>query len=210
MAQRIGIVGGTFNPVHIAHLVIADRFAEQMQLDRVLLVPAYRSPFKLGETDGIENSDKHRLAMLELSIAGMPHCSVSTIETDRQGISYTIDTLRALEADYQQHGTSAELFLLIGGDQAAAFTKWRAWQEILTIAQLCMARRPHTIPADVEQAIAYTLTTDERTPQWIHAPLLAISSTEIRDRVRADKSIRHLVPHDVEAYIYHHNLYSTP
>ncbi len=207
MAERVGIIGGTFNPVHVAHLIIADRFAEQMQLDRVLFVPAYRSPFKLADADNIESTDHHRVAMLRIALESMPHSSISTIELERQGVSYTIDTLRTLQHEYAERSVKAELFLLIGGDQAAAFTKWRSWQEILSIAQLCIARRPHTIPQDVEMAIAYSLATEERTPQWIQAPLLAISSTEIRERLQVGMSIRHLVPQGVEAYLHAHNLY---
>jgi nicotinate-nucleotide adenylyltransferase len=207
MKQRIGIVGGTFNPVHIAHLIIADRFAEQMALDRVLFVPTFRSPFKLADTDIQEDSDKHRLAMLKLALEGMPYCSVSTIEIDRQGVSYTIDTVRSIKEEYQAQSQPVELFLLIGGDQAAAFTKWRLWEEILEQAQLCIARRPHTIPKDVETAMTYNLTTEQRVPQWIESPLLAISSTEIRERLQEGRSIKHLVPATVETYLHAHNLY---
>lgn len=207
MIERVGIVGGTFNPVHIAHLIIADRFAEQMALDKVLFVPAFRSPFKLADSEIAEASNQHRLTMLALALAGMPYCSVSTIEIERQGVSYTIDTLRAIKDEYNQQSKSVELFLLIGGDQAAAFTKWRLWEEILGQAQLCIARRPHTIPKDVETAMTYSLTTEQSVPQWIQAPLLAISSTEIRERLREGRSIKHLVPSAVEAYLLDHHLY---
>lgn len=204
MKQRIGIIGGSYNPVHLAHLIIADRFAEQMKLDRIFLVPTYRSPFKL-EKDGTEvASAEHRTAMLRLAVEYYPQFEIDTVEIHREGVSYTIDTVRYFKEQYPD----AELFLLIGSDQAAAFTKWKDWQEIIHQVRLCVARRPHTIPPEVERILSFTLSDDEGEPQWIDAPLMAFSSTDIRFRVSNGHSIKFVVPWKVEQYIYEHGLYA--
>ncbi len=204
MKQRIGIIGGSYNPVHIAHLIIADRFAEQMQLDQTFLIPAFRSPFKL-EEDGTDiASAEHRTAMLRLALEYYPQFQVDTVELERGGVSYTIDTIRY----FRDRFPDAELFLLIGSDQAAAFTKWKDWQEIIRQVQLCIARRPHTIPHEVEHVISFTLSDEKGEPFWIDAPLMAFSSTDIRRRVAGGRSIKFVVPWKIEQYIYEHKLYA--
>ncbi|MFY8000685.1 MAG: nicotinate (nicotinamide) nucleotide adenylyltransferase [Candidatus Kapaibacteriota bacterium] len=202
--MKIGIIGGSYNPPHIAHLIIADRFTEQMGLDFTYFVPAYRSPFKITEDSFELTTSEQRLDMLRLAIESNEKFEVDTVEIDREGVSYTIDTLNYFRDKF---GDDAEFFLLVGGDQAAAFTKWKDWEEITQRVQLCIARRPHTIAPDVERAIAFHLSTDERSPVWIEAPILAVSSTEVRSRISAGESIHYLVPENVRQYIYHNNLY---
>ncbi len=201
--MNIGIIGGSYNPPHIAHLVIADRFAEQMELDRTYFVPAYRSPFKLNDDSAEITTAEQRVDMLRLAIERNPTFEIETAEMEREGVSYTIDTI----GFFRQRFPEARLFLLVGGDQAAAFTKWKNWQEILHAVQLCIARRPYTSAPEVERAITFHLTVDDKQPVWIEAPILAISSTEIRERVAAGRSIRFLVPTTVERYIHTHGLY---
>jgi nicotinate-nucleotide adenylyltransferase len=205
--MKIGIIGGSYNPPHIAHLIIADRFTEQMGLDFTFFVPAYRSPFKLAEDSPESTTSVQRLDMLRLAIESNEKFEVDTFEIDRESVSYTIDTLNYFR---EKFGADAEFFLLVGGDQAAAFTKWKDWEEIITRVQLCIARRPYTISPDVERAIAFHLSTDERSPVWIEAPILAVSSTEVRSRVSKGQSIHYLVPEAVRQYIYHNNLYDNP
>ncbi len=201
--MKIGIIGGSYNPPHIAHLIIADRFTEQMGLDKTFFVPAYRSPFKLGD-DSIETTTSaQRLDMLRLALRQHPQFDAETFEVDREGVSYTIDTVHYFQAKFPY----AELFLLVGGDQAAAFTKWKHWQEILRIVQLCIARRPYTISPEVEWAIAFHLSVADKLPKWIEAPVIALSSTEIRSRIVNGQSIRFLVPEAVEQYIFENGLY---
>lgn len=202
--MKIGIIGGSYNPPHIAHLIIADRFTEQMGLDFTYFVPAYRSPFKIADDSLESTTTEQRLDMLRLAIESNEKFEVDTFEIDRAGVSYTIDTLNYFR---EKFGSEAEFFLLVGGDQAAAFTKWKDWEEIIARVQLCIARRPHTIAPDVERAIAFHLSTDERSPVWIDAPILAVSSTEIRSRVSEGQSVHYLVPESVRQYIYHNNLY---
>ncbi len=203
--MNIGIIGGSYNPPHIAHLIIADRFAEQMQLDYVYFVPAYRSPFKIADDAADSSTAQQRLDMLNLATESNRRFGVDTFEVEREEVSYTVDTVSYF---HNKFGDKARLHLLVGGDQAAAFTKWRDWQEILRRVQLCIARRPYTISPDVERAIAFHLSIESRSPVWIEAPILAVSSTEIRERVAAGQSISYLVPESVEQYIYHNGLYS--
>lgn len=205
--MKIGIIGGSYNPPHIAHLIIADRFTEQMKLDVTFFVPAYRSPFKIMDDSIDFGTSGQRLEMLNLAIESNEKFEVDTVEIDREGVSYTIDTVRYFQ---EKFGAEAELHLLVGGDQAAAFTRWKDWQEIVDCVQLCIARRPHTIAPDVERAIAFHLATDARSPVWIEAPILAVSSTEVRQRVANNQSIHYLVPENVRQYIYHNNLYKMP
>lgn len=202
--MNIGIIGGSYNPPHLAHLIIADRFAEQMNLDYVYFVPAYRSPFKITDDSADSSTTQQRLDMLDLATESNRKFGVDTFEIERAEVSYTIDTVKYFQ---EKCGDKARLHLLVGGDQAAAFTKWREWQEILRRVQLCIARRPYTISPDVERAIAFHLSIDNRSPIWIEAPILAVSSTEVRERVAAGQSIRYLVPESVEQYIYHNGLY---
>lgn len=199
--MRIGIIGGSFNPIHIAHLIIADRFVDQMHLDACYFVPTARSPFKVD--DPMLASADDRLAMVRLATEQHPQFHVSDIEVQRGGISYTIDTVAAMQA---QHPGS-ELFILIGSDQAIEFVRWHRWQDLLRSAQLCVVRRPFLLTPEMEERMNETLTVDGRTPTWISAPLLEISSTDIRMRVRNGKSINYLTTKAVRDYINEHGLY---
>lgn len=199
--QRIGIFGGSFNPIHIAHLIVAEQFVEALELDTCLFVPAARSPFK--ENDASYVSDAHRLAMVRLAVAENPSFDVSDVELARGGVSYTIDTV----CEMQQRYPNAKLFLLIGTDQALMFKQWNRWAEILQRTQVCIVRRPvHGVDVD-EAAVSRQLTLDGSSPMWIDAPYLAISSTDIRNRVRAARSVRYLTPTSVAAFIDQHGLY---
>lgn len=203
-AHRIGIIGGSYNPIHIAHLVIAEQFAEQMNLDQVWFVPAYRSPFKLGDDGAVLATPEQRLEMLRLAVERNPRFRVSDVELRREGISWTVDTVHHFASLFPQ----AELFLLIGGDQAAAFTRWRAWQEIASMVRLCIARRPFSMPPEVERGLVYHLTVDaNKAPVWIDSPQMHISSTDIRQRLAAGRSVRYLVTEPVRQYIEAAGLY---
>lgn len=199
--MRIGIIGGSFNPIHIAHLIIADRFCDQVALDRCIFVPAAQSPFKINDANLA--SAEHRLAMVELAIAQHPRFSASDIEIKRGGVSYTIDTIRTIQAQNPE----ASVSLLIGSDQAIEFVRWREWQSICREAQLCIVRRPFLLTPEMEQRISENLTVDGNTPIWITAPLLELSSTEIRQRVAAGMSINYLTVKAVRDFIFSQGLY---
>ena len=199
--MNIGILGGSFNPIHVGHLVIAERFTEQMQLHTCLFVPAATSPFKQDDPSAVSAS--HRLAMVRLAIATYPQFDVCTVELERGGISYTIDTVRAIAATHP----GARVHLLIGADQAMAFQRWRDWQALLRETQVCIVRRPSLITPDEELQLAHTLTIDGVAPVWITAPLMEVSSTEIRRRVLAGEPIDDLTVDAVRDYIFLHGLY---
>ncbi len=190
--MRIGIFGGSFDPVHLAHLVLAEQCREQARLDRVLFVLAPRPPHKLDKTI---TAYRHRREMLELAIAGYPVFQISDLERDRTGPSYTVDTLRELHQ--QQAGN--EFFLIIGSDSLRDMPLWREPEEIAKLATLLVVERPDAaIPGDL--SIPFRV-------QRIQSPLLEISSTDIRQRVQAGHSIRYLTPRAVECYVEAHGLY---
>jgi nicotinate-nucleotide adenylyltransferase len=199
--MNVGIIGGSFNPIHIAHLIIADRFVDQMELDMCYFVPAYRSPFKVG--DNLLAPAEDRLAMVQNATQQHDKFRVSDVELERGGISYTIDTVQHFRDKYP----GANVSLLIGSDQAVEFVRWKDWQEICRLAQLCIVRRPFLLTPEMEERMTDLLTVDDRAPVWIGAPLLEISSTDIRRRVREGKSINYLTVKSVRDHIERNGLY---
>jgi nicotinate-nucleotide adenylyltransferase len=200
--MRIGIIGGSFNPIHIAHLIIADRFCDQVDLDQCMFVPAAHSPFKID--DQSLAAPEHRLAMVRLAIEQHPRFTVNDVELRRGGVSYSIDTIRSVQQAYPE----ASISLLIGSDQAVEFVRWREWESICREAQLCIVRRPFLLTPEMEERISETLTVDGRAPVWITAPLLEISSTEVRQRVASGRSINYLTVKAVRDYILEWGLYT--
>ena len=197
--QRLGIFGGTFDPIHLGHLVIAEEARASLDLDGVLFIPARVSPFKLGQATA---SADNRLRMVELAIADNPAFQASRLEIEREGPSYTVDTLRQLRAFY---GPQPELFLLMGTDSLATIASWHEAQELVKLAWIAAYARPG-VPLDLVEL-------DRQVPGLAAATRLLddvkldISSTDIRSRVRAERTIRYLVPPSVEAYIRQHGLY---
>jgi nicotinate-nucleotide adenylyltransferase len=200
--MRIGIIGGSFNPIHIAHLIFAVRFCDQMELDRCIFVPAAQSPFKIN--DASLASGQHRGAMVQLATEQHPKFEVSDVEIRRGGVSFTIDTVRAIQQQYPE----ASVSLLIGSDQAIEFVRWKEWESIFRESQLCIVRRPFLLTPEMEERITDMLTIDGATPVWITAPLLEISSTEIRQRVATGLSINYLTVKAVRDYIFAAGLYT--
>jgi nicotinate-nucleotide adenylyltransferase len=196
--QRIGLIGGTFDPVHIGHLVIADRAREQLHLDRIIFLPAGIPPHK---QQGHHAHAAHRLAMLELALAGHANAAVSDRDIRPGRPSFTLDLLRDFDRDYPD----ADLFFIIGGDSLRDFPTWHEPDAIIRLATLAVANRPGAeVPDDVflqvqglKQAVAY-----------VDSPLLDISATDLRNRVAAGLSIDHLVPARVIDYIAEHRLYT--
>lgn len=192
-ARTIGIFGGTFDPVHMAHLLLAEAAREELELDALIFMPANIPPHKV---NGRKITPAHcRLEMLQIAIADNPSFSLSTHEIDSRGVSYTVDTLRWLHAEHP----AAELTLLIGGDAARDFGTWREPVEIARLARLAVWERPGIpLPSEVLPGIGY---------RRITAPLVEISSTEVRERVAAGRSIRYRTPEPVIDYIYQNGLY---
>jgi nicotinate-nucleotide adenylyltransferase len=192
--MRIGILGGSFDPVHLGHLLLAEQCREQAALERVIFMLAARPPHKLSQP---LTPFHHRQEMLELAISGCPAFEVGLLERDRPGPSYTVDTLREL----RQRLPDAELGLIIGADTLADLNNWREPLTIAELATLLVAARPG-MPTP-------TLTPPFR-GQWISMPLLDIASRDLRARVASGRSIRFFVPRSVECYIQNHRLYGYP
>lgn len=187
--MRIGVFGGTFDPPHVGHLLAASDAAEALALDRVVFVPAATQPLKAGQQAA---SPADRLAMVELLVAGDPRFAVEPMELDRGGLSFTVDTLRALRERYPA-GT-ADLVLLLGADAAAQFSLWRDPDVIRRLAEVVVLRRGEGSAAPEGFRAVATRRVD-------------ISSSEVRDRVRAGQDIRGFVTDPVAAYIARAGLY---
>ncbi|QDT63547.1 nicotinate-nucleotide adenylyltransferase [Calycomorphotria hydatis] len=198
--MRRGIYGGTFDPVHFGHLLLAEQCCEQLGLDQVHFVPAGDPPHKdkLGLTDG-----KMRAEMLDFATAGAPHLVVDRRELKRNGPSYTVETLREFQTSYPDD----DLFFLMGADSLAYLAAWREPQEILKLATVAAVGRPGGIPLDRDKV--KQVWGDELADkiQVIEMPQVDLSATDIRRRVRTGKSIRFMVPASVEAYIADKKLY---
>lgn len=200
--QRIGVFGGSFDPIHHGHLIMAESFRESMQLDVVVFLLAYVSPFK---TDTMPTSDKHRVEMLRLAICGNASFRLDDREIRRGGVSYTIDSLRALREESPQ----AEFFLLIGSDSLVSFDRWREPDQVLSLAQLVVAHRGGWGEIAWDD-LARAATADQlRAIQGrvLDAPQIEIASRDLRRRVHEGRSIRYMVPAAVEAYIHEHRLW---
>jgi nicotinate-nucleotide adenylyltransferase len=196
--MRVGILGGTFNPPHLGHLVCAQEAYIQLGLDHVMLIPDRIPPHKPVED---EPGAEHRLAMCRLAVDGDERMSVSDIEVRRDGTSYTVDTLLELHSRAPEN----DLYLIVGGDVAAGLPRWREPGRVLSLATLAVAKRRGTSRGRVEEALS-GLEGAERT-EYFRMPRIAISSTMIRDRVRAGQPIRYIVPEKVSAYIDQEGLY---
>ena len=183
---KIGVFGGTFDPVHVGHLAIAQAALDTAGLDRVVFVPAVRSPLKDREP-AARAAD--RLAMLQAATKGEPHFAVSTIELDRDGPSYTVDTLEALRGEGQ-------LFLIVGSDALAELARWRSPDRIRQLATILVARRPGAPEPDAAFGA-----------RAFDAPCLDIASRELRERAKRGLSLRYLVPDDVWRHIELRGLY---
>jgi nicotinate-nucleotide adenylyltransferase len=193
---RLGIFGGTFDPPHVGHLLAASDAIEHLKLDRLVFVPAAKQPLKVGR---VTAPAVHRLAMVRLTVGSDPRLSADSVEVDREGLSYTVDTLR----DFAGRYLSAELFFLVGADVLSSFAQWRDPHTVLELATLAvMVRGAESEGAvrDVDAALADRAT-------FIPTRRIDVSSTEIRDRVRAGRSIHGFVTDAVAEYISSHGLY---
>jgi nicotinate-nucleotide adenylyltransferase len=193
--MRIGIYGGTFDPVHLGHLIVAEQARFELQLQRVFFVLTPNPPHKPATTI---SPVVHRLNMLKLALSDHPHFELSTVELERPGVSYTVDTLRHYRA--QPEFVAAEFFLIIGSDSMLEFKNWREPLAITRMAKLAVYSRPgldlHRVAPEFLQEI-----------HVIEGPQMEISATDIRERCRRGLSIRYLVPESVRNYIVENDLY---
>lgn len=202
--KKIGISGGTFNPIHIGHLIIAEHFAEEMQLDKCFFVPAWLSPYKIKDDEAQVIDPDHRAEMVKLAIQNNKKFDIDLFEISKKGLSYTYNTVIHFEEKYP----GAEIYLLIGTDQAIDFRGWKNWEKIISKVRLSIASRPDFISNDQKDEISELLSVGDISPIWLQSPLLEISSTNIRDRARNGMSVKYLVPFSVEKYILDNQLYS--
>ena len=192
--MHIGLFGGTFDPPHLAHLIVAETIGEEFGLDGVRWIPSYLPPHKTG---AVRTPAHHRLAMTRLAVAGNDRFDVSDAELQRKGTSYTLDTVRAMQE--AEPGTSFSL--IVGGDSLADFMTWHAPEAIVERVPLIVYRRPGAQgPTEAGERFAERI-------RYAEAPLIDIASADLRRRKRAGRSIRYLVPEAVLAYIDAHGLY---
>ena len=196
---RVGILGGTFNPPHLGHLICAQEALVQLELDRVLLMPVFAPPHKRLEGDpGVE----HRVAMCEAAVAGDPRFQVSLVEVQRGGPSYTVDTLNVLHA----RAPDDELTWIMGGDMAYALPAWRKPETVLELASLGVAERDGLRRHDILERIADLPGAAERV-RFFDMPRIDLSSSLLRRRVAEGRPVRYLVPDAVRAHIDREGLY---
>lgn len=200
--MRIGIYGGSFDPVHYGHLLLAELCRETCELDEVRFVPAAIPPHK---QDQGRAADEHRVEMLKLAIGGNPHFAVWDVELQRGGVSYTVETLRELRAEHP----SDELFFLMGADSLLDLPNWREPAEICQLATIAVVDRPGSREVDFD--VLQGVTSPDRIEDFkkfvVAMPQLDISSSGIRDRIAAGKSVRYQTPRSVEQYLLTAKLY---
>jgi nicotinate-nucleotide adenylyltransferase len=199
----LGVFGGTFDPIHLAHLAVAEEAAEALGLERVLFVPAGEPPHKPGRE--ITPADD-RLAMVELAIAGNPRFGADRIELDRPGPSYTVDTLAALRAARLATGSSADLTLVLSAEAFLDLMSWREPRRVLELARVVVAPRDG-YPAAGPEFLSQHLPDLADRATFLDGPRLRLSSSELRARAASGRSLRYLVPDAVAAYIGDHGLY---
>ena len=191
MLKRIGLLGGTFNPIHLGHLVLAETARERLGLDEVWFIPVAQPPLK-DDPDLAPAAD--RLQMVELAIAGHPAFRACDVEIRRGGKSYTADTLRELQS--RDGGASAFVFI-VGSDACSQLAQWRDYPAVLQLCRFVIALRPGFHPPTLPRGV-----------ETLEVPLLDISATDIRRRVTEGRSVRYLVPEPVRAYIQDRLLYA--
>lgn len=201
MAKRVGILGGTFDPIHYAHLILAEQAMEQFELDSVLIMPSAVPPHK----DNQEvTSAFHRSRMVQLAIEDNSHLKYSSFELERQGPTYTSDTLMLLAKEHPE----CEYFFILGADSLFYLDKWHKPEQILSNAVILAAVRGDAEKKDLEKQIKIL---KKRYPvcqiEILDTPHIEISSTMIRENVSQGKTIKYYVPKDVEKYIYQQKLY---
>jgi len=191
--KRIGFFGGTFNPIHMGHLAIAQMAQEKFNLDKIIFIPSYQPPHK-----NVPHlaSAAHRYQLVRQAVKNNPYFAVSNVETLRGGKSYTVDTLRHFRKIYSDR---IKMFFIIGGDTFSTLPKWKNIEEVLKFVTFIVVNRPGYTPPAFRKKIKHLMVT---------RPGIDISSSYLRGRVRSGKSIRYLVPEAVFHYIKKHKLYS--
>ncbi|MFN3306502.1 MAG: nicotinate (nicotinamide) nucleotide adenylyltransferase [Candidatus Kapaibacteriota bacterium] len=194
--KKIGLFGGSFNPIHIGHLIVANFFVCEFDLDYCFFQPTFISPFKLHQENTV--SEQHRLKMISLAIRGNPKFKIDTYEIDKAGISYSFETILHFRAKFP----NSTIFFLVGSDQIDKFTQWKNWKVILENSYLVVAKRDfkpenkNFVPSEYADNIYF-----------LNNPIIGISSTQIREFISNNIPIDYLVPKEVKKYIFDNKLY---
>ena len=196
--RRIGVLGGAFDPPHAAHVALARTALSELHLEELRVVPTGQAWHKQRPLSAAQ----HRLAMTQLAFADVPGVLIDACEIGRPGPSYTVDTLREIKS----HAGPAELFLILGADQARALPSWHRWQEVLQLATICVAERHDPMHAD---ACFVAPPGQESRFLRLHMPPLNVSATDIRNRIATQQGLAPLVFDSVARYIDLHHLYQT-
>jgi len=199
---RIGLMGGSFNPIHHGHLVLAECARTQFLLKKVIFVPTGKPGYTVKE---LPISPEHRHNMTLLAIESNPYFFVSRVELDRQEPCYTVDTLTFFTNEFPKQ--MYELYFITGADAVLDILKWKNPQETLALANFIAGTRPNYSFSDFFEKLSNLPSAQEQI-HLIEIPSLDISSSQIRANIRAGKSIRYLVPNEVESYIFKHKLYA--
>ena len=201
MAEKIGFFGGSFDPIHYGHLILAEQCREQAELDRVIFVPASMSPHKLA---GPHATDRQRIEMLRLALSGHTPFEPNDIEIKRDGVSYSVETLEY----FAQLFPDAQLFLLLGSDSLQAFMTWKQPEKICKLTTpLVYERHDSNASIDILSELVSQDRLEEIKQQEIIAPRIEISSSDLRSRIASGRSIRYLTPRPVEKYIETNQIY---
>lgn len=219
MTQRLGILGGTFNPIHFGHLAVAEEVRDRLKLEKVIFIPSFLPPHKIDEDI---SSAVQRQEMVRLALKGNLHATVSDVEIKRGGRSYTVDTIEAL----QHAHPGSELYFLTGLDSFLEIGTWKDWERLLTLCSFVVLSREGYRFSDIAQLgflgvpkgelealdaheKDQVVVTGERRPVYLErVPFFDISSTDIRTRVREGRSIKYHLPEAVEHYIIENKLYA--
>jgi nicotinate-nucleotide adenylyltransferase len=219
VAQKLGILGGTFNPIHLGHLAAAEEVGDRLELDQVIFIPAFLPPHK---NEGDAPTARERQEMVRLAIEGNPRFSLSSMEVERGGRSYTIDTIMELRRIHRD----AALFFITGLDSFLDIRTWKEWQRLLTLCSFVVLSREgygfrdlasrNLVQASDQDLAALDAGTrhrlEVRTGDFRifleRVPLYEISSTDVRARIKQGRSVKYRLPVPVERYIIEHNLYA--
>ncbi len=200
--KKVGIMGGTFNPIHIAHLILAENAFEQFQLDEVVFMPSKRPAYK-DLSNVIEQ--EHRQKMIELAIAGNPHFRMDTLEFDREGNTYTADTLLELT----NMNPDVEYFFIIGGDSLFQLEQWSRPELVMSLSHIVAAQREDMDNEEILLKIEDLRKKYDAKIDLLKIPQIDISSKMLRSKLQQGKTIRYYVPLEVEQYIIENDLYKS-
>lgn len=198
--SKIGIMGGTFNPIHLAHLIMAEHAYEQFALDKILFMPSKNPPHK-PQKDILPDSLRSR--MVQLAIEGNTHFEFSGLELDREGTTYTFETLEELNEKYSEN----EYYFILGADSLFSIEQWRNPERILELSHIIAAVRDHLSEDKMLEQIAYLTEKFSAKIHLLETPNMDISSQMLREKIKLGQSIRYYVPNEVEQYILEHKLY---